>query len=481
MYQPISWTDLSALDEHPDGSPATHVAYSQIGVWGLGVEGRANVARLEELGVRPVVVDDHPTSAHTESGLPVLATHLGGFEALSGCAVVIKAPGISMQRAEILELLDRGVRVVTGLGLWLADMDGDRVVTVTGTKGKSTTTSIMHHLATGLGLNAFLGGNIGIPPWDPALNLDRDTIDLWIIEVSSYQAASLEVSPAISVVTSLAPDHLPWHGSEEQYYHDKLLLTSRPGAAITIASNADANLHNHADQLGGTVQWVDRTTYPGGWSAALNLIGMHNHINANLARAALETFLDRTASWPAALETQDQRNAAMEQATSEFEGLAHRLEHIGRIGDVDFIDDGLSTNVLPTLAAVTAFPNRRVALIAGGFDRDLNYQPLAEGLLQRNLPIHVVTVYATGPKIRAAIHEVQVPANPTGNDHGSEYLTTTSEAADLEDAVRQAFEFARPDGVVLLSPAAASFDAFTDYQHRSNVFREAVSKVAQEQ
>lgn len=455
MSQPISWTDL-ANSSH------------RIGVWGLGVEGRANVARLGQLGVVPVIVDDKPTAPHTDAGIPILTTDAGGLDALGQCNIVIKAPGISSHRSDVIGLQQRGVRLVSGLGLWLADADPQRVITVTGTKGKSTTTSILDHLAQGLGLRTFLGGNIGIPPWDPALSSDGNPVDLWIIEVSSYQATSLEVSAAISVVTSLAPDHLPWHGNEAQYYRDKLSMTTRPNAELTIASGVDANLHHHVNELGRQLRWVDMDTYPPTWTNGLGLLGAHNHVNANLARAALEAFCDLTNSWPQGTDRQHVDELFV-IATTGFAGLAHRLERLGVIGDVEFIDDGLSTNVLPTLAAVSAFADRRVALIAGGFDRELDYLPLAQGLTSHNAPLHVVTMYTTGPAIKAAVESVMDAAPQV----------TTSAAVDLSDAVQQAYAFAQPDGVVLLSPAAASFDAFRDYAHRSDVFRQAVTALQQ--
>ena len=175
-----------------------------VGVWGLGVEGLANVRKLATLGVDPVLVDDRPRRPGPD-GRAVLATAEGGLEALGGCDVVIKSPGISRYRPEVAELTGRGIPVAGGLGLWLAEADRGRVACITGTKGKSSTTAIAGHLLRRWGYPCVVGGNIGQPPWDPSLD---EGARYWVIETSSYQATDLAVSPAVVAVTSLHPDHL---------------------------------------------------------------------------------------------------------------------------------------------------------------------------------------------------------------------------------------------------------------------------------
>ena len=206
----LSWSDLAG---------------ARAGIWGLGREGHANLRKLLALGVEPVLVDDRP--AGPVDGRPVLATADGGLAALQRCDVVVKTPGLSRYRPEVAHLSRQGIPVVGGLGLWLAEADLRRVLCVTGTKGKSTTSSLTGHLLTGLGYRCMVGGNIGAVPYDPA---NAGDFDFWVIEVSSYQATDLPVSPPVVAVTSLHPDHLDWHGGVEQYYRDKLSACSQPGA-----------------------------------------------------------------------------------------------------------------------------------------------------------------------------------------------------------------------------------------------------------
>jgi UDP-N-acetylmuramoylalanine--D-glutamate ligase len=435
MRPMICWSDLDGV---------------QAGVWGLGVEGHANLRRLATLGTEPVLVDDHPP-AEGPDGRPVLATGDGGLAALTACDVVIKTPGISRYRPEVAVLQAHGIPVVGGLGLWLAGADRDRVVCITGTKGKSSTTAVAGHLLTRWGYRCLVGGNIGQPPWDPAH--DDGDYDYWVIETSSYQATDLACSPPVVAVTSLHPDHLDWHGDVETYYRDKLSACSQPGADLTIANGDSGPLRERAGLLGPRVEWVRAGDDPGAtWMAPLGLLGAHNRRNALIARACL-----RALGVPQAAD-----ETALAAAAAGFAPLASRLEVIGEVGGVLFVDDSLSTNVLPTLAAMDAFPGRRVALIAGGHDRGIDYGPLAEGLATRDAPTLVLAVPDSGPRIQAVIEA----ASP-----GQVEVTACD---DLAAAVERGYRWARPDGVVLLSPAAPSFGRFRDYRDRGEAFARAM-------
>jgi UDP-N-acetylmuramoylalanine--D-glutamate ligase len=441
MRPKICWSDLRG---------------ARVGVWGLGVEGTANLARLRTMGVEPVLVDDRPPPADVD-GLQVFATGDSGLAVLEQCDVVVKSPGISRNRPEVRQLEERGIPVAGGLGLWLLEADRDRVLCITGTKGKSSTTAITGHLLTRLGYSCLTGGNIGRPPWDPAL--DGADYDYWVIETSSYQATDLPCSPPVVAVTSLHPDHLDWHGGVDAYYRDKLSACSQPGADLTIA-NGDSNLiRDRESMLGPRVRWVHAADDPGAdWMAPLGLLGAHNRRNALIARACLAAL-----GVPEAGDDTRLRDAA-----AGFEHLNHRLQPVGTVDGALFVDDSLSTNVLPTLAALDAFPGRRVALIAGGHDRGIDYAPLAAGLIARTAPTLVLTLPDSGPRIQAAL-EASDPGS--AGSHGKPEI---SACADLDTAVRAAFDWARPDGIVLLSPAAPSFGVYRNYRERGEAFARAM-------
>jgi UDP-N-acetylmuramoylalanine--D-glutamate ligase len=427
---------------------------ARAGVWGLGVEGLASLRKLAALDAHAVLVDDRPSGPGPD-GQPVLATAAGGLEALAGCEVVIKSPGISRYRADVAELASRGVTVAGGLGLWMAEVDRSRVACNTGTKGKSSTTAIAGHLLRGWGYPCVVGGNIGQPPWDPAL---AGGARYWVIETSSYQATDLATSPVVVAVTSLHPDHLDWHGDVETYYRDKLSACSQPGADLTVANGDSDLLRGRAASLGPRVEWVRAGDDPGAdWMAPLGLLGAHGRRNALIARACL-----RALGVPEASDDE-----ALARAAAGFEPLAHRLQVIGEAGGVTFVDDSLSTNVLPTLAALDAFPGRRVALIAGGHDRGIDYAPLATGLAARAWPTLVLAIPDSGPRIQAAI-EAAEPAK-----------VDVMACDGLDAAVERGFGWARPDGVVLLSPAAPSFGAFRNYAERGAAFARAARRLGE--
>lgn len=431
-------------------------------MWGLGVEGRAAVRKLATLGVEPVLVDDRPPDGGLD-GRPVMATGGRGFDALARCDVVVKTPGISRYRAEVERLEAQGTPVVGGLGLWLQEADRARVVCVTGTKGKSTTTSVVGHLLRGLGHTVMVGGNLGVPPYDPDAPAD---VDYWVIEVSSYQAADATAAPPVVAVTALHPDHLTWHaGDTETYYADKLSLCRLPGADLTVANGDSPLLRERRHRLGPRVEWVSVAGAPDeDWTAGLGLLGAHNHRNALIARACLAALGVARAG----------DDEAVAQAAVGYEHLESRLRPVADVGGVLFVDDSLSTNVLPTLAAVDAFPGRRAAVIVGGQDRGINYGPLVSGLAARAAPTLVVILDSeAAPRIRAAFDALAAfSPEPDGSVH-----LDVVELPDLDAACRVGRDWARPDGVVLLSPAAPSFDRFRDYRHRAAAFAAAVGRL----
>jgi UDP-N-acetylmuramoylalanine--D-glutamate ligase len=414
------------------------------------------------MGIDPVLVDDDPPPDGPAGGRRVLATAGGGLEALARCDVVVKTPGVSRRRPEVAALVEAGVAVVGGLGLWMEGADLDRVVCVTGTKGKSTTASVAGHLLDRLGYRCLVAGNIGLPPYDPGAG---DDVDFWVVEVSSFQATDLASAPPVVAVTSLGADHLDWHGDAEAYYADKLSLCTLPGSRLTVADGDSALLRDHRRQLGAEVRWVGAHDpgLDGRWADELGLLGDHNRRNALIARACLAAL-----GVTAALEGPAGDPAALAAAAAGYPGLESRLRPVASVAGVTFVDDSLSTNVLPTLAALDAFEGRRVALLVGGYDRGIDYRPLAQGLARRSAPTLVLTMPDSGPRIRAAVEGALGAAAPSA-------AVEVVDCADLASATDAGFAWARPDGVVLLSPAAPSFGRFRDYRERAAAFASAAA------
>jgi UDP-N-acetylmuramoyl-L-alanine---L-glutamate ligase len=426
-----TWADLAGL---------------RVGILGAGIEGRHAFARLKDSASALVVVDDNPEA--TIDGKPVLSGPQG-FEALSACDVIVKSPGFSRYRPDVVTLAERGIPVVGSLGLSLNEIDPQRVIAVTGTKGKSTTSSIIFHLAQGLGLRSLLIGNIGTTP--PSRD-ELTSYDLIVAEVSSFQVLDLEQSPGVVVVTSLGTDHVDWHGSPEQYRHDKLRLTRLEGPHRSVLQGNDELLRNNTHDIGGELVWS--TGRAGAWAGALGLVGTHNQANAELARIALIE-----AGVPGA--DNDEKLAV---AASGFTPLRGRLTLIAQHDDVSFIDDSLATNVTPTMAALDAVEGQRLALLIGGFDRGIDYQPLIERLAQREAATLVIGLPDSGPQLVNQILALSA-------------TTQGASAASIDEAVRHAWDFVAGGGVVLMSPAAPSFSQFKSWKERSDAFALAVTAI----
>ncbi len=423
MFRPTGFADLAGR---------------RVGIFGYGVEGRATEARLRLVGAECVLVDDDPA-------VGVLVTDRGGLEALATCAAVVKGPGIPRRRADVLAL-EREVAVVSALDLWLHEVDRRRVIGVTGTKGKSSTTALIDFALRCLGETSQCLGNIGQPPYDPAV----DTSEGWLaVEISSFQCVDVTVAPATVVVTSLGADHLDWHGSLAQYHHDKLSLTRAAGPHATIVP-ANRVFEEQREQLGGEVVAVaaDET----GLAVSLHLLGAHNDQNVALALAAVAHATGRTID--------DVRRAVVERA-DDFVALAGRLTLVATLERDGhrwrFVDDGLATAPLPTIAALAVFADDPVALIVGGFDRGVDFQDLANAVRARERPTTVITTGSVGERIGRAIAAAAPSVVPYA-------------ARDLDDAVDFAQRALIDGGVVLLSPAAPSFDRYRNWEARSADF-----------
>ncbi|MGD0691158.1 MAG: UDP-N-acetylmuramoyl-L-alanine--D-glutamate ligase [Acidimicrobiales bacterium] len=432
MFRPTGFADLAGR---------------RVGIFGYGVEGRTTRRRLRDVTDTIVLVDDDDVDPD------VIVTSHGGLEALRGCEVVLKSPGIPRRRNDVLELERGGVTVTSSLNLWLHDVDRSRVVAITGTKGKSTTTALTTFCLQCLGEEALRLGNFGQPPYDP----DLDTSKGWLVlEVSSFQSVDIDVAPALVVVTSLGEDHLDWHGTLEEYRSDKLSLTRADGEHRTLVADT-ATMHDNADQIGGDVTFVapDVTHL----ASVLGLLGAHNDANVALALSSAALLTDNSV---------DEVRARVIDSASTFEPLRGRLtsvasENVGG-GTLRYVDDGLATSALPVVAALDVFTDEPVALIAGGFDRGVDYAPLADAIAKRRPPTVVILLGEAGRRIgdevsRRSPELLQIPV------------------ASMRDAVSEARQALGSGGVILLSPGAPSFDMYKNWEERSEDFTSLVRTV----
>ncbi len=410
------------------------------------------IAQATDMPAAPEITETaEATEAAGIVGNVDIVTVPPGAADLSAFDVVIKSPGISAYRPEILEAQHNGTRFTSGTALWFAEHAEARVIAVTGTKGKSTVTALIAHLLRSLGRRVALAGNIGLPLLellDPA-----QPPDWWVVELSSFQtreAADVEVA----VLNNVYEEHLDWHGTRERYVEDKLALAA--AARTVVANAAQASLwarigaHPRIAGFGRTEGWhVEGGAIRDGERLVFDLAhsplpGDHNASNLCAALAALDAAGEDA--------------AAAAPAAATFRPLPHRLQTLGERDGLLWVDDSIATTPQATLEALASFRGRAVTVLVGGHDRGLDWHPFAERM-HDDPPHALVTMGANGPRIA-------VQLRGTGGAYRLEQVAT------LEEAVSLARRVTPHGGVVLLSPGAPSFDQFKDYAARGCRFAE---------
>ncbi len=448
----------------PERLRIADLAGRRVALWGWGHEGRAAHAALRtRLPAQPLTLFCSETEAADVAALgdPLLSIeHAATGERLAAFNVVVKSPGISPYKPEAAYAAQQGTRFIGGTALWFAeraDAAGEvaNAICVTGTKGKSTTSSLLAHLLRAAGLRTALCGNIGVP----LLELLDGHADAWAIELSSYQTDDVAASgarPRIAIVTNLHPEHLDWHGSEARYIADKLALVTQAKPRIAVLNAADpllaklqlpdSEIHWYGDGRGwhlrgdalcrGDTLVMDTTALP--------LPGRHNRSNLCAVLTALEAFgLDAVALAPHA---------------ATFQPLPNRLQPLGEKDGILYVNDSISTTPMATQAALDLYAGREVAVLVGGHDRGLPWDEFADALRAR-APKAVITMGQNGPRIHALLMPVAAQAGFV--------LETAGDLADAMDKARSAL----PDGgVVLLSPGAPSFGPYRNYVERGRHF-----------
>ena len=442
----------------------------RVALWGWGREGRAAFAvlrqRLPALVLTLFCPEAEAAAARAEAGDALQVRSDVSGDALAAFEVVIKSPGISPYGDAAVAAAAQGTQFIGGTSLWFAehaDSEGTvrDTVCVTGTKGKSTTTSLLAHLLRASGARTGLVGNIGLPLLE--VLEPQPAPAYWAVELSSYQTGEVARSgahPQVAVVLNLFPEHLDWHGSEARYIQDKLALVT--GAAPRIAVLNAADPHLAALSLPDSeVVWFNQ---PQGWhmrgewvyrggqqvfdTANTPLPGRHNRGNLCAVLAAIEALgLDAVALAP---------------AVQEFRPLPNRLQTIGSRDGLRFVNDSISTTPHASLAALECFAGQRIALLVGGHDRGLDWHDFVDHMAHDVPPVEIVTMGANGPRIHALLQPLA--------DAGRFGLHA---AGDLEEAVRLArAALGGQGGVVLMSPGAPSYGVYRDYVARGRHFAE---------
>lgn len=439
-----------------------------VALWGWGREGRAAYHAIRErFPALPLTLfcntEEAAEAVALQDGLLRTETGVDGIR-LAAFDVVVKSPGISPYLPEALEAAAEGTCFIGGTSLWFGehrDAGGyaPRTFCVTGTKGKSTTTSLLAHLLRADGLRTALAGNIGLPlleVLDP-----RPAPDYWAIELSSYQTRDVAASgtrPDVAMVLNVFPEHLDWHGGETRYVEDKLALVTDAKPRVAVLNAADPHLALLA-LPDSEIRWFNRED---GWhlrgddlyrgerlvldTTSVPLPGRHNRSNLCAVLTAIEAAgIDAV---PLAV------------AAKSFRPLPNRLQTIGERDGILYINDSISTTPHASLAALDCFRSHRVAILLGGHDRGLDWDDFAARMREQP-PAAIITMGANGPRIHMALEPL---AQAGGFQLGA--------ADGLADAMAQAHRLLNGKGVILLSPGAPSFGQYRDYVARGRHFAE---------
>jgi UDP-N-acetylmuramoylalanine--D-glutamate ligase len=440
----------------------------RVALWGWGREGRAAFGvlqhRLPSLPLTLFCPEAEAAAARAETaGALAVRSDVTGA-ALAAFEVVIKSPGISPYGEAALHAAAAGTQFIGGTSLWFAEhaaADGtvQDTVCVTGTKGKSTTTSLLAHLLRASGARTALVGNIGLPlleVLDP-----QPAPQYWAVELSSYQTSEVVRSgahPQVAIVLNLFPEHLDWHGSEARYIADKLRLVTEAQPRIAVLNAADPHLAA-LSLPNSQVVWFHQ---PQGWhmrgevvyrgehavfdTANMPLPGRHNRGNLCAVLAALEALgLDA---------------AALAPGLQDFRPLPNRLQTVGTRDGLTFVNDSISTTPHASLAALDCFAGQRIALLVGGHDRGLDWQDFVQHMAHDMPPVEIITMGANGPRIHALLQPLA--------DAGRFGLHAAADLAEAMQLARTALGV--QGGVVLMSPGAPSYGVYQDYVARGRHF-----------
>ncbi len=381
-------------------------------------------------------------------------------KSLKNAARIIVSPGIADSEPLLRTAREKDVEIVSDIELFARDAKSP-FIAVTGSNGKSTVTTLLTLMCDAAGIEALAGANLGVPALDL---LDRDEPDFFVLELSSFQLQrTLDLPAKIAVLLNISPDHLDWHESDEQYRNAKYRIFEQAQSAVINRADEDVEEHLSKDmprisfgldapiegQYGlvddAGEQFLARGEQLLLSTADIAMVGTHNQANA-LAALATGELMGLPLS-------------AMLQVLNEFPGLPHRMQYVGHKGCADFINDSKATNVGAAIASVDSIDGL-VILIAGGQGKGGDFAELARSVFG---------------KLRVAI---LIGEDAPLLEEAFDNLAPSERVSDMHAAVARAAELAEEGDTVLLAPACASFDQFTNYQERGEEFCRAVAALA---
>ena len=460
----VRLTMESALKEYMDRLRGKRVA-----VIGLGVSNTPLVERLLDAGVQVLACDKRQREDF--NGL-IESLERRGLEAalgpdyldhLEGVDVIFRTPGLRPDVPQIAKAVEAGAKLTSEMEAFLS-LCPCRIIAVTGSDGKTTTTTIIAGMLKAAGYRTFVGGNIGNPLLCQVDDIRPD--DMVVLELSSFQLLTMRQSPSIAVVTNLAPNHLDVHKDMEEYVSAKRNIFAYQDACDKLVLNADNEITaGFAQEARGQVtlfsrkKTVEHGVYlkdgmvmycgrPVIHVEDIRIPGLHNLENYMAAIAVVEELVP---------------DEVIRDFARTFNGVEHRIELVRELDGVRYYNDSIASSPSRTMAGLRSF-REKVILIAGGYDKHIPYDGLGPEVV-RSVKVLLLTG-DTAEKIKAA-----VLAAPEYRPGAPEIV----DCADLREAVNRARALSEPGDVVLLSPASASFDRFKNFAERGNAFKDLVN------
>ena len=448
----------------------------KVAIIGLGVSNIPLLDYMHNVGAKVTVFDnriieDIPKDTMKKITDYAMEFSLGpnNLSKLEGFDIIFRSPSCLPTVPELQKEVERGAILTSEIEMLMKLCPG-KVIGVTGSDGKTTTTTLIYEILKANGYNCYLGGNIGTPLFTKLSEMTPD--DIIVLELSSFQLMGMEISPSISVITNISPNHLNVHSSYEEYidakknifkYQDKDgIVVLNYDNAITKAAAKEAN--------GKVVFFSSKTKLEDGIILDGDIIKeckdkLRRHILSTntVALRGVHNYENICASIAATSSLVKVEDAV--KAVKDFKGVQHRLEFIREIDGVKWYNDSIGTSPTRTIAGLHSF-DERIVLIAGGYDKHLDYTPIAKPILEK--VDSLILIGDTAPKIFDAVKE---EAEKQGKDIKI-YMCD-----EFKNTVLVAKKVAKPGQIVLFSPASASFDLFRNFEERGNKFKELVNNI----
>lgn len=380
--------------------------------------------------------------------------------------IIFKTPGIRYDVPELLKAAENGAKISSEMELFF-ELCPARKIAVTGSDGKTTTTSLIYEILKRGGYTCFLGGNIGRPLIGDIEEISAD--DIAVLELSSFQLHTMKQSPDIAVITNVTPNHLDWHKNFDEYKNSKKAVFAYQNDNGKVVLNFDNSITREFGNEAKNVTYFSSKAVPdNGYCLKDNKIvfisggeiqrevidindiyipGMHNVENYMAAIAATDTLIN---------------DQIVLEVAREFKGVPHRIEFVRELDGVKYYNDSIASSPARTTAGLVSFGDKKVILIAGGYDKKIPFDDF--GTVVNDHVKKLVLVGATSDKIEAAVKEA-------GNYSGLEI----SRCKEFKEAVEKAKSLAQSGDIVILSPACASFDLFKNFEVRGNTFKDIVN------